>query len=108
MWFPVCGKRWMTMARHWMATTRISKRATSSSTHAPLSARSATAGSTRPTATGKSGLGREGYRKPKDQKAEEYKETLKLLRKGYPYRKVAKLCGVSESTVKRLKKEFEI
>ncbi len=58
--------------------------------------------------TGKSGLGREGYRKPKDQKAEEYKETLKLLRKGYPYRKVAKLCGVSESTVKRLKKEFEI
>lgn len=43
-----------------------------------------------------------------DQKAEEYKETLKLLRKGYPYRKVAKLCGVSESTVKRLKKEFEI
>lgn len=56
--------------------------------------------------TGKSGLGREGYRKPKDQKAEEYKETLKLLRKGYPYRKVAKLTNVSESTVKRLKKEF--
>jgi DNA invertase Pin-like site-specific DNA recombinase len=58
--------------------------------------------------TGKSGLGREGYRKPKEQKAEEYKETLKLLRKGYPYRKVAKLTGVSTSTVKRLKKEFEI
>ena len=58
--------------------------------------------------TGKSGLGREGYRKPKEQKAEEYKETLKLLRKGYPYRKVAKLTGISESTVKRLKKEFEI
>ena len=58
--------------------------------------------------TGKSGLGRKGYRKPKDQKAEEYKETLKLLRKGYPYRKVAKLTNVSESTVKRLKKEFEI
>ena len=58
--------------------------------------------------TGKTGLGREGYRKPKEQKAEEYKETLKLLRKGYPYRKVAKLCGVSESTVKRLKKEFNI
>lgn len=56
--------------------------------------------------TGKSGLGREGYRKPKNQKAEEYKETLKLLRKGYPYRKVAKLTNVSESTVKRLKKEF--
>lgn len=58
--------------------------------------------------TGKSGLGREGYRKPKEQKAEEYKETLKLLRKGYPYRKVAKLTGVSTSTVKRLKKEFEL
>lgn len=58
--------------------------------------------------TGKSGLGREGYRKPKDQKAEEYKETLKLLRKGYPYRKVSKLTGVSTSTVKRLKKEFGI
>ena len=58
--------------------------------------------------TGKSGLGREGYRKPKEQKAEEYKETLKLLRKGYPYRKVAKLTGVSTSTVKRLKKEFGI
>ena len=29
-----------------------------------------------------------------------------LLRKGYPYRKVAKLTNVSESTVKRLKKEF--
>ena len=56
--------------------------------------------------TGKSGLGREGYRKPKEQKAEEYKEALKLLKQGYPYRKVAKLCEVSESTVKRLKKEF--
>jgi DNA invertase Pin-like site-specific DNA recombinase len=58
--------------------------------------------------TGKSGLGREGYRKPKKQKEREYRETLKLLRKGYPYRKVAKLTNVSESTVKRLKKEFEI
>lgn len=58
--------------------------------------------------TGKSGLGREGYRKPKEQKAEEYKEAIKLLRQGYPYRKVAKICGVSESTCKRLKKEFNI
>lgn len=58
--------------------------------------------------TGKSGLGREGYRKPKEQKAEEYKEALKLLRQGYPYRKVAKICGASESTCKRLKKEFNI
>lgn len=60
-------------------------------------------------ATGKSGLGRKiGYRKPIDKKREEYKETLKLLRAGYPIRKVAKLSEVSESTVKRLKKEFGI
>jgi DNA invertase Pin-like site-specific DNA recombinase len=60
-------------------------------------------------ATGKSGLGRKvGYRKPADMKREEYKETLKLLRAGYPIRKVAKLTDVSESTIKRLKKEFGI
>ena len=59
--------------------------------------------------TGKSGLGRkEGYRKPVETKKEEYKEVLKLLRAGYPIRKVAKLTEVSESTVKRLKKEFAI
>lgn len=58
-------------------------------------------------ATGKSGLGRKvGYRKPVETKKEEYKETLKLLKAGYPIRKVAKLTDVSESTVKRLKKEF--
>ena len=57
--------------------------------------------------TGKSGLGRkEGYRKSVETKKEEYKETLKLLRAGYPIRKVAKLTEVSESTVKRLKREF--
>lgn len=60
-------------------------------------------------ATGKSGLGRKvGYRKPVETKKEEYKEVLKLLRAGYPIRKVAKLTDVSESTVKRLKKEFAI
>ena len=60
-------------------------------------------------ATGKSGLGRkEGYRKPVETKKEEYKEALKLLRAGYPIRKVAKLTDVSESTIKRLKKEFAI
>jgi DNA invertase Pin-like site-specific DNA recombinase len=60
-------------------------------------------------ATGKSGLGRkEGYRKPTETKKEEYKEVLKLLKAGYPIRKVAKLTEVSESTVKRLKKEFAI
>lgn len=57
--------------------------------------------------TGKSGLGRKvGYRKPVEKKKEEYKEALKLLRAGYPIRKVAKLTDVSESTVKRLKREF--
>jgi DNA invertase Pin-like site-specific DNA recombinase len=60
-------------------------------------------------ATGKSGLGRkEGYRKPVETKKEEYKEVLKLLRSGYPIRKVAKLTDVSESSIKRLKKEFGI
>ena len=60
-------------------------------------------------ATGKSGLGRkEGYRKSVETKKEEYKEALKLLRAGYPIRKVAKLTDVSESTIKRLKKEFAI
>ena len=60
-------------------------------------------------ATGKSGLGRKvGYRKPVETKKEEYKEVLKLLKAGYPIRKVAKLTDVSESTVKRLKKEFSI
>ena len=59
------------------------------------------------TETGKSGLGRKvGYRKPIERKKEEYKETLKLLKAGYPIRKVAKLSDVSESTVKRLKREF--
>ena len=60
-------------------------------------------------ATGKSGLGRKvGYRKPAAKKMEEYKEVLKLLRAGYPIRKVAKLTDTSESTIKRLKKEFAI
>ena len=57
--------------------------------------------------TGKSGLGRKvGYRKPIETKKEQYKEVLKLLRACYPIRKVAKLTDVSESTVKRLKREF--
>ena len=60
-------------------------------------------------ATGKSGLGRKvGYRKPIETKKEQYKEVLKLLRAGYPIRKVAKLTDTSESTIKRLKKEFGI
>ena len=59
--------------------------------------------------TGKSGLGRkEGYRKSKEEKQKQYKEVLKLLKAGYPIRKVVVLTKVSESTVMRLKKEFAI
>ena len=59
--------------------------------------------------TGKSGLGRkEGYRKTKEQKQQQYKEVLKLLKAGYPIRKVVVLTQVSESTVMRLKKEFSL
>lgn len=59
--------------------------------------------------TGKSGLGRKvGYRKTKEAKKEQYKEVLKLLKAGYPIRKVVVLTNVSESTVMRLKKEFEL
>lgn len=59
--------------------------------------------------TGKSGLGRKvGYRKTKEQKQQQYKEVLKLLKAGYPIRKVVVLTNVSESTVMRLKREFEL
>lgn len=59
--------------------------------------------------TGKSGLGRKsGYRKSKEEKQRQYKEVLKLLKGGYPIRKVVVLTNVSESTVVRLKKEFAL
>lgn len=59
--------------------------------------------------TGKSGLGRKvGYRKSTEQKQKQYKEVLKLLKAGYPIRKVVVLTQVSESTVMRLKKEFTL
>lgn len=52
-------------------------------------------------------LGRkEGSTKTKEQKQEEYKETIKLLKKGYPIRKVATLSNIGVSTVQRIKKEF--
>lgn len=52
-------------------------------------------------------LGRkEGSVKSKEQKAEEYKQVLKELKRGTSIRKVAKLCDVSVSTVQRLKTEF--
>ncbi|MCQ2345643.1 MAG: recombinase family protein [Paludibacteraceae bacterium] len=59
--------------------------------------------------TGRSGLGRKvGYRKSQEKKMEEYKEDIKLLRQGYPYRKIAKITGHSESSIKRIKKEFNL
>lgn len=54
-------------------------------------------------------LGRkEGYRKSQEQKAEEYKNVLRELKKGTSIRRTAKLCDVSISTVQRLKAEFGI
>ena len=59
--------------------------------------------------TGKTGLGRHiGYKKPKEAYEEAYKEVIKLLKKGYPIRQTAKLCEVSESTVKKVKSMFSL
>ena len=43
-----------------------------------------------------------------DKKKEEYKEVIKLLKKGTPIRHIAKICNVGVSTVQRVKKEFAI
>lgn len=52
-------------------------------------------------------LGRkEGYRKPKEDKEQQYAGVLRLLGKGYLMKVISKLEGVSISTVQRLKKEF--
>ena len=57
--------------------------------------------------TGKTGLGRKvGYKKPREEYEEAYKDVIKLLRKGYPIRQTAKLADVSESTVKKVKAMF--
>ena len=54
-------------------------------------------------------LGRKpGSVKTTEQKREEYKEVISLLRKGYSVRNVAKLGGISTSTVQRIKKEFAL
>ena len=54
-------------------------------------------------------LGRKpGSVKTTEQKREEYKEVISLLRKGYSVRNVAKLSGVSVSTVQRIKREFTL
>ena len=52
-------------------------------------------------------LGRKvGSVKTADQKREEYKDVISLLRKGYTIRDVAKLTQKGVSTVQRVKKEF--
>lgn len=51
---------------------------------------------------------RKGSCKTTERKKEEYKEVISLLRKGYSVRNVAKLGGVSTSTVQRIKKEFAL
>ena len=52
-------------------------------------------------------LGRKpGSVKTSEQKREEYKEVISLLKKGYAIRNVAKLSGVSVSTVQRVKREL--
>lgn len=54
-------------------------------------------------------LGRkEGSTKSKEEKAEEYKQVIRELKRGTSIRKTAKLCDVSVSTVQRLKAEFGI
>ena len=54
-------------------------------------------------------LGRKpGSVKTSEQKREEYKDVILLLKKGYAIRNVAKLSGVSTSTVQRIKKEFSL
>ena len=54
-------------------------------------------------------LGRKkGSIKTKEQKEKQYKDVLAYLKKGYSIKATAKLSDVSESTVQRLKKEFQI
>ena len=52
-------------------------------------------------------LGRKiGYRKSDDQLKEEYKNAIQLLKKGYSVRAVAKLEGVSPTTIQKIKNHF--
>ena len=51
---------------------------------------------------------KEGSFKTREKKMVEYKEVIKCLKKGISVRNTAKLCGVSSSTVQRVKKEFKI
>lgn len=51
---------------------------------------------------------RPGSKKSLEQKREEYKEAISLLKKGYSIRNVAKLTNKSVSTILSIKKEFEL
>lgn len=54
-------------------------------------------------------LGRKaGSTKSTEQKKEEYKDTIMLLKKGYSIRNVAKITKVSPSTIQRLKKALNL
>ena len=57
--------------------------------------------------TGKSGLGRRvGYKKPTADYENEYKDVIKLLRKGYPIRTISSLTGRSLATIQKVKNIF--
>ena len=57
--------------------------------------------------TGKSGLGRRvGYKKPTADYENEYKDVLKMLRKGYPIRTISSLTGRSLATIQKVKNMF--
>lgn len=47
-----------------------------------------------------------GYKKPDEKSQDEYAGVIKMLRKGYPVRMIAKSEGVGISTVMRIKKKF--
>jgi DNA invertase Pin-like site-specific DNA recombinase len=49
---------------------------------------------------------KQGYKKPDEKLQEEYAGVIKMLRKGYPIRMIAKSQGVGISTVMRIKKKF--
>lgn len=49
---------------------------------------------------------KKGYKKPDEKLLEEYAGVIKMLRKGYPIRMIAKSEGVGISTVVRIKKKF--
>ena len=49
---------------------------------------------------------KQGYKKPDEKLQEEYAGVIKMLRKGYPIRMIAKSEGVGISTVVRIKKKF--